>query len=320
MIKEAVDPTARARLAREAAVLERARHPGVVELLRHTDDDDRAELVTRSAGPRTVEDLSDLPGDQVAAFGAALAQTLADLHRAGISHGAVRAEHVVVSDLGQPVLCGLGGAGLVEPPAGQWGGFDPAADVGAVADVLAAVLEPAEGLRRWSGGVAGLLRRADERSMDQLAAELAAMAGPIGPPLRLAEPPAPELPTIDLTTGGPPVARSRADRTVGSEGPARPAIDAPTAERAAGVDEAWLDEAELEDHPFWADPPEREAEPLVLGDASTVDRLFGPGRSFGPRPPRPDPETGLAGPPVAGWGWPSWRCWPSSPGRRRLLR
>ena len=210
VIKEAGDPSGRARLAREAAVLGRARHPGVVELIRHDDDGDRATLVTRAAGSRTVADLADLSGDQVAAFGAALAQTLADLHRAGVSHGSVRPEHVVLSDLGQPVLCGLADAGLVDPPHGQSGGFDPAADVGALADVLASVLAPAEGLRRWSAGVAGLLRRADERSMEQLAAELATMAQPARPPLRRsAADTSADSPAIDLTETAPLPLRRR---------------------------------------------------------------------------------------------------------------
>ena len=209
----------------------------------------------------------------------------------------------MLSDLGQPVLCGLADAGLVDPPHGQSGGFDPAADVGALADVLASVLAPAEGLRRWSAGVAGLLRRADERSMEQLAAELATMAQPPRPPLRrsaadtsadspaidLTETAAPTSPTVDLTdTAAPPPPTVD---LVDAPAPASPTVDPRhrPADRSVVDDQVapgWLDEAHLEDHPFWADPPEREPDPLSLGDASTVDQLFAPVRSFGPQPPR----------------------------------
>ena len=55
------------------------------------------------------------PADQVAALGASLAQTLADLHQLGVSHGNLLAEHVVLTDDGTPVLCSFADAGVAGP-------------------------------------------------------------------------------------------------------------------------------------------------------------------------------------------------------------
>lgn len=182
-VEEATDGPGRARLAREAEALRRARHPCVIELLEHADDGSQARLFTRPPSSRSLADMRPLVTDQVAAIGAALAQAMADLHRLGVTHGGLRPHHVLLTPLGQPVLRGFAQAGLLQPPAGQSSAFDPASDVEALADMLESLLDPAEAAERRGGSLVVLLHSAISCPMEQLAADLAKMAGPLRPPL-----------------------------------------------------------------------------------------------------------------------------------------
>jgi hypothetical protein len=184
LIEEATEAAGRARLARHAVALERARHPGVAELVEHRDDGERAELVVRTNGRRTLADLPRLVPDQVAAVGASLAQTLADLHRAGVSHGALRGTCVFLTPAGQPVLTGFADAGLADPPPGHTSGFDPAGDVEALADLLEQLIDPNEGGQRRAAKLVTLLHNAAGSPAEQLAAGLAELAAPVQAPLR----------------------------------------------------------------------------------------------------------------------------------------
>lgn len=138
------------RLAQEAARLDRARHPGVVELLEH----EAGRLVLAWAGTPTLAVVRP-PVTQAAAILAAVAATVADLHEIGLVHGRLDPTHVVIGPDGRPRLCGIGGLRPGEPdPA-------PADDVSAVgrlidgllgADVeLEPIPEKRWGRRRWSG-------------------------------------------------------------------------------------------------------------------------------------------------------------------------
>ena len=97
------------RLAREAAALRRARHPGVVDLvaLRRDPAGDGTVLVTRSAGTHTLATWPIGSFEEVAGILVVLAETLADLHHLGIAHGAIEPAHVIVDGEGRPVLCGF---------------------------------------------------------------------------------------------------------------------------------------------------------------------------------------------------------------------
>jgi hypothetical protein len=198
VVKEATVEAARDRLRREARVLRRTANPGVVELLDEQDEGERTLVVTRFAGPRTMLDLPSMPADQVAALGAGLAQVLADLHRCGISHGNLIAEHVLVTNSGAPVLCGLGDAGLAGPLAGVTvdavtagkvataladPGFDPSGDAAALALLLRSVLLTPAGRRRAGGQLVDLLDAAPSLPMVDLAEALARLAGPRRAPL-----------------------------------------------------------------------------------------------------------------------------------------
>jgi hypothetical protein len=114
-----------------------------------------------------------------------LAQTVADLHRLGISHGELQPQHVFVTPSGQPVLHGFGNAGLLQGRPGQPAPFDPAGDVEALADLLESALDAAETETRQGGSLVLLLHSATSCSMEQFAADLARMAAPARPPLLL---------------------------------------------------------------------------------------------------------------------------------------
>jgi hypothetical protein len=156
------------RLRREAVVLTLARQPGVVEVV----GEDEGRLVLRWAGSRTLADLRPTV-EHGAALAAALAAVVADLHAAGIRHGRITADRVVLDGDGRPVLCGFGAAALAGEP-----GPSPADDVAGVGEVLRSLvggdteLEPIPdrrlGARRpWPGALRrALLNLADQATAD----------------------------------------------------------------------------------------------------------------------------------------------------------
>jgi serine/threonine protein kinase len=113
------------RLRREAAVLSAIRHPGIVELLGFTDEGGVAELRTAEVDGPPLAAGDPLADGEIAGLAAAVATTLADLHDAGIVHGALDGGHVLLGSTG-PVLCGFDASG---PPAQ---GRQPADDVAAL--------------------------------------------------------------------------------------------------------------------------------------------------------------------------------------------
>jgi hypothetical protein len=164
-----------ARLRLEAGRLERAAHPGLVEVVGPTREDvdgartDRAaeqgaddegegrvavELRTRFAG----DPISHWSGSigAVAGLGAAVAATLADLHDIGVVHGRLDPTHILVGDDGRPRLCGLS----------HPGGAAPHDDIAALGGVLGEVLERATREARswpWRGRSSAARRRSLEQ-------------------------------------------------------------------------------------------------------------------------------------------------------------
>jgi hypothetical protein len=163
-------PSEVALLEREADLLHRARHPGVVEVVDlERAPDGSASLVTRFAGGHSLATVTLASADHVAAVVAAVATTLADLHRLGLVHGRVAADHVLLDQRARPVLCGPSGEGT------------PADDVFALGELLADLLssdldgEPIPERRlgfrlrqpRWRGyRERGLLNLADQARAD----------------------------------------------------------------------------------------------------------------------------------------------------------
>lgn len=142
-------------LRAEAALLDRARVPGVVELV-GVRAGDAPLLLTAWVGPRSLAEVPrPLEPGHAAALCLAVAGTLQRLHRCGITHGAVEPAHVLLDDHGRPVLCGFGHAGSIgapvrRPAAGHPGTTDgatvvrhaPADDVAGLGRLLADLLGP----------------------------------------------------------------------------------------------------------------------------------------------------------------------------------
>lgn len=108
--KQAENRAERGRLAREAAVLRVAAHPGIVQLVAAEGDGDPEALVLRRVQGPSLKERGALPPAELGQMGAAVATTLADLHDIGVVHRALEPEHVLMDDAGRPVLCGFGSA------------------------------------------------------------------------------------------------------------------------------------------------------------------------------------------------------------------
>gem|GEM_PF-6532735 len=105
------EPSARAGLRREAAVLGRVRHPALLQLLDVHDGEAGTSLVlARHVGGDLAAHLRDHgppAAAAVAALGARVARALAALHAAGVVHRDVRAANVLLDAGGRAVLADL---------------------------------------------------------------------------------------------------------------------------------------------------------------------------------------------------------------------
>ncbi len=155
--KLATDPQDRLALEREAANLERASHPGVVELLSFDDDGEHALLRTEFAGDQTWQSAPPDSVRKLAEAVAAVAMTLADLHNLAVVHNDLRAEHIIVGPVNRPVLCDFRAAG----------DHDPAIDCAALGHIVKQILETCDDnsprVRRALGTLA--LRMTDDNPL-----------------------------------------------------------------------------------------------------------------------------------------------------------
>lgn len=119
-VKTAADAGHAARLHREAALLTIAQGCGVVSLVAQEGSAQEPVLVTARVDGPDLSHVPELTVEEVAGVVAAVGATLAELHEAGVVHGAVLAEHVLLRPDGRPVLCGLGFGGRAgEPPVAE---------------------------------------------------------------------------------------------------------------------------------------------------------------------------------------------------------
>ncbi len=102
IVKQADTDPDRIRLQREATMLRRAAHPGVVEVVSESP----TTLRLRHAGTALAR-LGPLAPDHAAAVVRSVAATVGDLHQLGLVHGRIRADHVVLDVKGRPRLCGF---------------------------------------------------------------------------------------------------------------------------------------------------------------------------------------------------------------------
>ena len=143
------------RLTREGALLDAARHPGVVQVVRRSGVGASTELDLAWAGPRSLASQPRLPISEVAGLATALATTVADLHDLGIVHGRVVPEHVLVGADGRPVLCGFSEA--VMPGIDGGCAAAPGDDVAAIGSLVSwlagsdSEIEPIPEHRWWRG-------------------------------------------------------------------------------------------------------------------------------------------------------------------------
>ncbi len=157
----AVRAAAVAQLRHEAAVLEVARHPGVVRLDGLVEVPGDAHLRTQLVSGRSVADVAagELSVEEVAGVAIAVATTVADLHDRGVVHGRLDdPAHVLLPPAGPPVLCGFGRARLLPAPAGA---ADTAGDVAAIGGLLIHLLgdTPSEGVDAATAAVLTTLAR-----------------------------------------------------------------------------------------------------------------------------------------------------------------
>ena len=115
-VKSATTEREVAALTHEADLLRRSAHPGVVAVVSFTSTIDRAELVLTAPSEYTVAERMPESIGACLDFVAAIADIVADLHAIGVAHGAIRPDHVLVTDNDQPVLCGFGCAQTVVDP------------------------------------------------------------------------------------------------------------------------------------------------------------------------------------------------------------
>ena len=114
-VQSADDRTSADRMEHEARILADVQLPGVVVLLGFQRRGDRAEL---RLGDADHPDMTTQPlVDAVALcrLGSALARTIAEVHRAGVAHGNLRSDVVLVDERGLPVLSGFTSARVVAP-------------------------------------------------------------------------------------------------------------------------------------------------------------------------------------------------------------
>lgn len=134
------------RLELEVEVLRAVRCDRVVTVVDAHVTPDRVELVTEDVGSMTLADVVDLPPARLARTLDSAATAVAALHDAGWSHGALRADHLVVGGRGTVTLCSLASARPVE--ARPSGIADDVAAFRAVLGELAARTVTGPGRRR----------------------------------------------------------------------------------------------------------------------------------------------------------------------------
>ena len=159
VVKEAGPGADAEGLRAEAQVLEAAAHPGVVGVLDLVElPDGGVRLTTAFAGGHSLRRARN-PAALLTLL-AATASTLADLHARGVVHGALDADHVLVSASDRTLLCG----------------FAPGPSAEASADVTAFGLLVAEVVREGRGPDLDELRRIAQRAGATPAPTMASVA------------------------------------------------------------------------------------------------------------------------------------------------
>src|SRR5258705_6984685 len=117
-VKRASGASASGRLAREAAALSAARHPGVVALISTSLDGDEPSITTAWVAGGSIEAAlaRATPTALLVAVVADPAMTISELHDRGIAHGRIDATHVLIAESGA-IITGLAEASTDGEPA-----------------------------------------------------------------------------------------------------------------------------------------------------------------------------------------------------------
>jgi serine/threonine protein kinase len=201
VVKRATHEPDRTALRREAQVLQRARHPGVVALASFRDEDGVTELVLDAIDGATLADAPPKRPTDALRFTAALARTVADLHAMGIAHRSLAADRVLDTTDGRPVLCEFGDATEEADHADRQ--LDTRA-LGDLVELIARSTTPDSRGSRAAGALRSLAADVRTRSEPPSAAAIATRAG------RLAARHAPRgMRTSDRRTSCAPSTRRR---------------------------------------------------------------------------------------------------------------
>ena len=142
------DPSAAARIRREAGNLSKINHPNVVTVYDAVQEDGEWWIVMEYVTGRSLADIGRVDADEAARFGAQLAGGLEAVHAIGILHRDIKPANVLVTDRGfakladfgisrnvhaEATLTGTGAVtgtpGYVAPEVARGGRFTAAADV-----------------------------------------------------------------------------------------------------------------------------------------------------------------------------------------------
>lgn len=135
LVKRATDEAGGSRLRTEAVILQALAHPAAVRLVDLVEGADGVELHLGWAGSHTLATVTGVTVRAAAEIVSALAATVADVHAAGLVHGRITPDHVVLGPGGRPVLAGFAEAVATDRA-------DRADDVAALGVLLAGLVAP----------------------------------------------------------------------------------------------------------------------------------------------------------------------------------
>ncbi len=185
IVRRATDPDARATLVRAADIVAGITHPGLEDVLGVSSTGEATEVRIRAPGGRTLASSPPRDATGAARAVAAVAQSFADLHQLGLTHGPTRCAQVALAGDARPVLMDFSaGHRRSEVDDDRWMALvgDDVRGIGTLIDELIELLPSDDlgwGRERWSRRRLAALAersRADTRDAAAVAEEAADLA------------------------------------------------------------------------------------------------------------------------------------------------